>query len=298
MMQRASLSDRRALLGAVFAGQGASEQVASVFSPLSARLAEEAGFRVGFMGGSALAADHLATTDMGQITVDDIAGITRRIVAASDLALIVDGDDGHGGPVRTGWTVQRLEAAGAAAVTIEDSLLPAPGGKAGPGGPAVLPAAEFAARLGAAIAARQDPATSIIAQIVALPRGERADFITRLHIARDAGAAALMIFGLKTEEDLALVAREAGLPLFLAPIAPALNRADLATPHGIRAVFHGHQPLRAAMAALHEAYARTHRDGNGADAARLAIDPPLQDKALRRAEVAAHLARLSPGSKD
>ena len=97
--------------------------VPGVFNPLSALLAQQAGFRVLYLSGAALSAS-LGLPDLDVMTLDELAAETRAIARAVPLPLIVDGDTGYGEALNVMRLTRELEEAGAAAVQIEDQEMP------------------------------------------------------------------------------------------------------------------------------------------------------------------------------
>ena len=100
-------------------------QPASVFDPISSRIASDLGFDIGILGGSVASAVILGAPDLNLITSTELAGQVSRITNASDISLIVDGDNGYGNALNVMRTVRELENAGASAITVEDTVLPA-----------------------------------------------------------------------------------------------------------------------------------------------------------------------------
>jgi len=94
-----------------------------VFSPAVARLAESAGFRALYFSGAGFS-NLLALPDLGITTLTEVAQATRQITAQASVPLIVDADTGFGEAVNVTRTVRELKAAGAAAIHIEDQVLP------------------------------------------------------------------------------------------------------------------------------------------------------------------------------
>ena len=90
---------------------------------LSARLAHRAGFKALYLSGAALSAS-MALPDLGVITLEELCQATRQLVRASGLPVLVDGDTGYGEALNVMRLVRELEEAGAAAVQIEDQVLP------------------------------------------------------------------------------------------------------------------------------------------------------------------------------
>src|SRR5665213_3782361 len=101
----------------------------SVFDPISARIAEDLGFEVGMFAGSIASFTVLGAPDLVVLTLTEFADQIRRITRAGGLPLLVDADHGYGNALNVMRTVQELETAGVAALTIEDTVLPRPFGE-------------------------------------------------------------------------------------------------------------------------------------------------------------------------
>ena len=258
-------------------------QIASVFDPVSARLAQAAGFRGGFLSGSMTSAVVHGAPDVGVLTLTELAEQVRRTARASDLPLLVDGDHGYGNALNVIWAVRELEAAGAAAMTIEDLVAPQP---LGVSEDRALADSEFEAKLVAAVAARRSDQFAIVGQtIIASVSGEDA-LVQRARLIEAAGCDAVMIYKVGTAAALEAVADAVSLPLILAPLAPQLNDPDLLRRCRVRISFLGHQAFRAAVAAMHSAYLALLEDNTAARAAAMGAEPELLRQALRRDEVA------------
>src|SRR5256885_16121788 len=94
---------------------GTTVLMPGVWDALSARLTAEASFDVCFVSGYASAATLLGLPDFGYLTQTEIAEVARRVCTAGpQMAVVVDGDTGHGNPLNTIRTVQPVERAGAA----------------------------------------------------------------------------------------------------------------------------------------------------------------------------------------
>ena len=85
--------------------------------------ARNAGFEAIYLSGAAMTAS-MGLPDLGIITVDEVAFFVRQITRASGLPLLVDGDTGYGEALNVMHMVRTFEDAGAAAVHLEDQLLP------------------------------------------------------------------------------------------------------------------------------------------------------------------------------
>ena len=94
-----------------------------VFSPSVAKLAEKAGFKALYFSGAGFS-NLLALPDLGITTLSEVARAARQITSQVGLPLIVDADTGFGEALNVARTVKEMKAAGAAAIHIEDQVLP------------------------------------------------------------------------------------------------------------------------------------------------------------------------------
>jgi len=99
---------------------------ASVFDPMSARIAADLGFEVGILGGSVASLQVLAAPDFNLITLSEFVEQATRICRVAQLPVLADADHGYGNALNVMRTVSELERAGISALTIEDTLLPPP----------------------------------------------------------------------------------------------------------------------------------------------------------------------------
>src|SRR6266508_2992767 len=145
-------TDRRERYRAVIGG---SECVypGSVFDAISARIAEELGFEVGMFAVSIGSFSVLGAPDIVVLTLTEFAAQAYRINRAGKLPLLVDADHGYGNALSVKRTVEELESAGVAGLTIEDTLLPTPYGATDT---KLIPIAEGVGKMRAALAGRQD----------------------------------------------------------------------------------------------------------------------------------------------
>jgi carboxyvinyl-carboxyphosphonate phosphorylmutase len=182
------------------------------FDPLAARLVEEAGFPAVYMTGFGTSAALLGRPDVGLLTMTEMADNAARIAACVDIPLIADADTGYGNPLNVIRTVGAYEAAGAAGIHIEDQVAPKKCGHME--GKLVIPAAEMAAKIAAAIEARTDPDFVIIARTDARAMEGLDRALARARLYLDAGADALFIEALTSEAEIAKAARAfPGVPL-------------------------------------------------------------------------------------
>jgi carboxyvinyl-carboxyphosphonate phosphorylmutase len=241
---------------------------ASVHDPLSARIAAGLGFELGMLAGSVAALAVLGAPDLVLLTLSEFAEQARRICRAADLPLLVDADHGYGNALNVMRTVEELETAGVAALTIEDTALPAPYGTTSP---TLLSADEGTGKIAAALAARQDRALAVIARTGAVGITGIDDAVARVRAYAALGPDAVFLTGVTTPAQLAAIAAATDLPLILGNAPAALgDRAALAAAR-VRISLQGHLPFMAALRAVHETLAAL-RDGT--PPAAIANQPP------------------------
>jgi carboxyvinyl-carboxyphosphonate phosphorylmutase len=236
---------------------------ASVFDPLSARIAESVGYTIGMLAGSVAASTTLAAPDLIVLTLTEFADQVRRIMRASTLSLIVDADHGYGNALNVMRTIQELEHAGVSALSIEDTALPTPFGQPD-GTDTLISIDEMVGKLRAAVAARHDPSL-IIAGRTAAPKVETMErAVVRAKAYAATGVDALFIVGAEKIEQLAAIHAAVTLPMIVGSTPGASTREDLAA-RGVRILLQGHQPIAAAAKALRDTYAHLYGGGAPAD---------------------------------
>src|ERR1700736_2273859 len=144
---------RREALRSILAGSGCVHP-GSVYDAVSIRIAEDLGFEVGMFGGSVASLAVLGDPDVALITLTELAEQMRRMSRAASLPVLVDADHGYGNALNVRRTVEELEIAGAAGLTIEDTLLPQPFGQTGT---QLISLEEGVGKMKAALDARDDP---------------------------------------------------------------------------------------------------------------------------------------------
>jgi len=222
---------------------------ASVFDPLSARVAEHLGFELAMMAGSTASLTVLGAPDIVLLTASEFVQQAQRVCRAMSLPLLVDADHGYGNALNVARTIEELATVGVAAATIEDTNLPptfASKGKA-----SLIPVEEGVGKMRAALAARPDQAFAVIGRTSAPSISNIDDTVARLSAYEKAGVDALFIVGLKSRADLAAVSAATTLPLILGNIGGDLAGADLAAQR-VRISLQGHAPIMAAVQAVYE----------------------------------------------
>lgn len=177
----------------------------AVFNPLSAKLAAAAGFETLYLGGGTIGYLNCCLEANLNITQLCQAGIDIR--AACDLPLILDGAAGFGDPMHMYHTITMAEAAGFAAIEIEDQILPKRAHHH-VGTEHMVPLELMAAKVREAVKARRDPDFVIIARTNGIRGpGGMADAIKRARAYREAGADMLYL-SVRNADDARTVARE------------------------------------------------------------------------------------------
>src|SRR3954464_4450690 len=170
-----SFSKRRDALRSIIAGS-AWIRPGSVYDAISIRIAEDLGFEMGMFGGSVASLAVLADPDITLITLTELSEQMRRMSRAAALPVLVDADHGYGNALNVRRTVQELETAGAAGLTIEDTLLPQAFGQARM---QLISLEEGVGKMKAALDARRDPSLVIIGRTGAASVSSVDDAIVR-----------------------------------------------------------------------------------------------------------------------
>ncbi len=185
--------------------------VPGAFDGVSVKLVERAGFPVVYMTGYGTSASRLGLPDLGFAGLSDMADHARNLAAAVSIPLIADADTGYGNALAVRRTVALYEAAGVAALHIEDQVAPKRCGHVA--GHQVVPRDEFAGKIQAAADARSDPDLLIIARTDAISAVGLEEALRRGEAAARAGADVLFIEAPRTEGQIEQIARAFDTPL-------------------------------------------------------------------------------------
>src|ERR1700753_421579 len=202
---------RRDALRAILSGSSCVHP-GSVYDATSIRIAEDLGFAVGMLGSSVASLAVLGDPDIALITLTELAEQMRRMSRAAALPVLVDADHGYGNALNVRRTVQELEAAGAAGLTIEDTLLPPAYGEPKA---QLISLQEGVGKMKAALDARRDPSLVIVGRTGALSISSLDDAIARAKAYEAAGVDALFFTGLKTRTELEAIVAATKLPIVL-----------------------------------------------------------------------------------
>ncbi len=250
-------SERRQRFRARLAG-GRCVHPGSVFDPISARIAKDLGFETGMFAGSVASLTVLGAPDLIVLTLSEFAGQAYRICRAGSLPLLVDADHGYGNALNVKRTVEELETAGVAALSIEDTVLPQPFGALGD--TRLMAVEEGVGKMRAALEGRQDPNLVIAGRTSAISVTGVEDAIARAKAYEAAGVDAIFLVGLKTRDQLEAVSAALRVPLILGGAGPEVMDLDYLSAKGVRVCLQGHQPFMAAVKAVHDTL-KALRDG-------------------------------------
>ncbi len=178
---------------------------------LTAKIIEKVGFKAVYFTGYGQAASHLGTADIGLLTMTEMVARVRNFAAALDVPVIADGDTGFGNALNVMRTVREYEAAGAAAIQLEDQVAPKRCGHMT--GRQVIAVEEMAGKIRAAVAARQDAEFVIIARTDARTPHGIEEAIKRGKAYEAAGADVLFIESPESVEEMRLITSSFQIPV-------------------------------------------------------------------------------------
>jgi 2-methylisocitrate lyase-like PEP mutase family enzyme len=186
------------------------------FSPLYARLAQQAGFESFFLAGSQLSAFLYGVPDNGIIGLRDLADHARHMAARADIPILIDADTGFGNAVNVYFAVQELVRTGVAALQIEDQEAPKKSGTLA--GRRCIPIGEAVGKIRAAVAARDalDPEFVICARvdILGAEGGSFEEALRRcVAYAKDGGADLVWLNSVQTREQIRIACAETPAPV-------------------------------------------------------------------------------------
>ncbi len=202
-----------------------------VYDALGALLVAEAGFETAYLSGASIAYARFGKPDLGLLSLDDVAATLAAISGRVNLPIIVDADTGFGNALNVIQTVKRLEREGAAAIQLEDQTFPKRCGHLG--GKSVIATGEMTGKIRAAVDARQNPDTLIIARTDAVAVEGIDAALDRAERYAEAGADMLFVEAPGSKSDLQrIVDRFAGRQAVMANMVeggmtPALTAVDL-----------------------------------------------------------------------
>ena len=235
---------------------------ANIFDPLSARIAHMLDYEVCFLSGSVHKVANLAVPDIVLVNMSDLGDVCRRITRIADVSLMHDGEDGFGNAVNVVRSVKELEAAGVSAIEIEDSIPPT---RFNQGSLGLFSQEEQVGKLEAAVAARTDPMTVIVARTTALAEFSLDEALERIKAYSQTGVEAIRLAGLKTKEQLEAVHRITDLPLtVLSPPDNMMDDMDYLAANGVSILMAGNPAFGMAIQAIYDSFKHL-KDGGSVD---------------------------------
>ncbi|MET0677421.1 MAG: isocitrate lyase/PEP mutase family protein [Bradyrhizobium sp.] len=258
----------------------------SVYDATSIRIAEDLGFELGMFGGSVASLAVLGDPDIALITLTELAEQMRRMSRAAALPVLVDADHGYGNALNVRRTVQELEAAGAAGLTIEDTLLPQPFGQSGM---QLISLDEGVGKMKAALDGRSDPSLVILGRTGAASVTGLDDAIARAKAYEAVGVDGLFFTGIKNRGELEAISAATRLPIVLGGAPEEMAVLDYLAGQRVRIALQGHAPFAAATQAVYDTL-KALRDGTSPKNLKGIASAELTGRAMRETETKARSA--------
>jgi len=281
---------RREKLRAVLSSQPGQSigciRPASVYDAISIRIAEDLGFELGMFGGSVASLTVLGDPDITLITLTELAEQMRRMSRAASLPVLVDADHGYGNALNVRRTVQELEVAGAAGLTIEDTLLPQAFGEAKA---QLISLEESVGKMKAALDGRNDPSLVIMGRTGAASITSVEDAILRARAYEATGVDALFFTGIKSRAQLEAISAATRLPIVLGGAPEDLSALDYLAGQRVRIALQGHAPIAAATQAVYETLKALH-EGTSPKKLKGLASSELTGRVMREADMKARSA--------
>jgi oxaloacetate decarboxylase len=259
----------------------------SVYDAISIRIAQDLGFEVGMFGGSVASLAVLGDPDIALITLTELAEQMRRMSRAARLPVLVDADHGYGNAMNVRRTVEELETAGAAGLTIEDTLLPQAFGQTGT---QLISLPEGVGKIKAALDARDDPALVIMGRTGAVSITSLDDAVARARAYEAAGVDALFLTGVKTHSELEAISAATKLPI-VGGFPEEMVDLDYLANQRVRIALQGHAPFAAATQAVYETL-KALRDGQSPKNLKGLASSEFTSRVTRDADVKARAAEF------
>lgn len=232
-------------------------------SALFANVIENLGFECAYVTGAGVANMFLGVPDVGLVTMSEMADHVAAISESVAIPLVVDADTGFGNPVNTYRTVRVLERAGAAGIQLEDQVFPKKCGHFS--GKAVISTDEMVQKIKAAVDARLNGDTQIIARTDALAVSGLDEALERAHRFVEAGADATFIEAPPARDQIERIARELPVPQIFnyvfGGLSPAVQQDDLRQ-MGFGAALYANAALQAALLAVRDVLQALKNDGS------------------------------------
>src|SRR5215217_1533623 len=284
---RMAFRQRREKLRSILSGSTCIRP-GSVYDATSIRIAEDLGFELGMFGGLVASLAVLGDPDIALITLTELAEQMRRMSRASTLPVLGDADHGYGNALNVRRTVQELETAGAAGLTIEDTLLPQPFGQSAT---QLIPLEEGVGKMKAALDGRSDPSLVVMGRTGAVSVTGLDDAIARARAYEATGIDALFFTGIKHRSELEAISAATRLPIVLGGAPEDMTALDYLGSQRVRIALQGHAPFAAATQAVYETL-KALRDGQSPKNLKGLASSELTGRVTRDADVKARGAEF------
>ena len=235
---------------------------ATVFNPLSARMAEQIGFKIGIVPGKIISLDFLGDPDLMLLSLTELTETVRRIAKYAKIPLIVDADNGYGNAVNVCRTIESLEDAGASGISLEDTDLPIKFGKTKY--PEFLSIKEAAFKIKLAVDRKINKSTSIIARTGVYPYQGINAALERGKSYESVGADALFYINVSSKNDIEKLVKSHDIPIILGNNTTDLSLNEL-TKMGVSVSLPGHNAYFAAMEAYRRSLENLYETGEFSD---------------------------------
>ena len=243
--------------------KGTCTLAANIFDPLSARIAHMLEYEVCVLSGSVGKVANLGVPDGVLTNMSDVVDHCHRITRIADVSLMVDAEDGFGNAVNVMRTVRELEAVGVSGIEIEDNFVPRKFNVQDAG---LITKEEQMGKLRAAVAARSDPTTVIVARSAAFGLCPLDEAVDRLSSYSQSGAEAVMLTGVKSREQIEAAHAATSLPItILNPPIEVRNDSAFLAANGVRLLMLGNPTFAVAVKAIYDSYKHL-QDGGAMEA--------------------------------
>jgi len=230
---------------------------------LTARVIADRQFEAVYVTGAGIANTHLGTPDIGLVTLTELAATVSAIAETCQLPLVVDIDTGFGNAINTRRTVRLIERAGGFAMQIEDQVFPKKCGHFS--GKAVIPVEEALSKIKAAVDAREDENTMIIARTDARAIDGIEAALDRAEAFIEAGADMTFVEAPRSEAEMEMITKRLSVPQVAnmvvggkTPLTPQARLVEL----GFSLILYANTPLQAAMRAMTDVLNALKLDGD------------------------------------
>ena len=230
---------------------------------LTARVIADRKFEAVYVTGAGIANTHLGTPDIGLVTLTELAATVSTIAEICQLPLVVDIDTGFGNAINTRRTVRLIERAGGFAMQIEDQVFPKKCGHFS--GKAVIPVEEALSKIKAAVDAREDENTMIIARTDARAIDGIEAALDRAEAFIEAGADMTFVEAPRSEAEMEMITKRLSVPQVAnmvvggkTPLTPQARLVEL----GFSLILYANTPLQAAMRAMTDVLNALKLDGD------------------------------------